>query len=177
MKRPGVLVATTLLVVLVLTVGVAWRRSGRADHSCTGTIGSATYHLDLAQGANARTIAAVASGAAVPHHAVTVALATALQESHLHNLAYGDRDSVGVFQQRPSQGWGTRDQLMDPAFAAGAFYRELERVPGWTTMSVTEAAQHVQRSSAPDAYAQWEPEARVLARILTGEVPGRLTCT
>jgi hypothetical protein len=176
-KRPGLLVVTALLVVIVIAAGVAWRISARSSPSCTATIGSATYRLDLAQGANARTIAEVGTRAGLPHHAVTVALATALQESRLHNLAYGDRDSVGLFQQRPSQGWGTRSQLMDPAFAAAAFFQALERVPGWTTMSVTDAAQHVQRSSAPDAYARWEAEARVLARILTGEVPERLICT
>ncbi len=177
MKRPALIVTTVLLVIVVITVGVAWARVGGADHRCTATIGSETYHLDLEQGANARTIAGVGRRAGLPNHAVTVALATALQESHLHNLTFGDRDSVGLFQQRPSQGWGTRDQLLDPAFAAAAFYRELQRVRGWTTMSVTAAAQHVQRSNAPDAYAQWEPEARVVARILTGEVPDRLICT
>ena len=177
MKRPALLVPAALLVVIAIAAGLVWRRSGGTDHSCTAKIGSETYRLDLEQGTNARTIAAVGRRANLPDHAVTVALATAMQESHLHNLAYGDRDSVGLFQQRPSQGWGTPEQLMDPAFAASAFYRELERVAGWSTMSVTGAAQHVQRSSAPDAYAQWEPEARVVARILTGEVPNHLMCT
>lgn len=171
------LVVTTLLVVIVIAAGVVWRLSANAAPSCIATVGSDTYHLDLSQGANARTIADAGMRAGLSHHAVTVAFATALQESQLHNLGYGDRDSVGLFQQRPSQGWGTRSQLMDPTYAANAFFRALGRVPGWTTMSVTDAAQHVQRSNAPDAYARWEAEARVLARILTGEVPERLICT
>ena len=82
----------------------------------------------------------------------------------------------GLFQQRPSQGWGTAEQLTTPTYAAAAFYRALGDVEGWETMSVTDAAQHVQRSAAPDAYAKWEAEARVLARILTGEVPDRIVC-
>ena len=82
------------------------------------------------------------------------ALAAAFQESGLHNLSHGDRDSLGLFQQRPSQGWGTPSQIMDPGYAAGAFYHRLAQVTGWQTTSVTDAAQQVQRSAAPDAYAQ-----------------------
>jgi hypothetical protein len=144
--------------------------------TCTATIGDETYHIDREQAANARTISEVAAETGVPNHAVTVALAAAFQESNLHNINHGDRDSVGLFQQRPSQGWGSPEQLTTPRYAAAAFYRALERVEGWETMTVTDAAQHVQRSAAPDAYAKWEPQARVLARILTGEVPNRLVC-
>jgi len=111
-----------------------------------------------------------------PHHAVTVALAAALQESLLRNLPGGDRDSVGLFQQRPSQGWGTPAQLTDPRYAAAAFYRALGRISGWSTMPVTDAAQRVQHSATPEAYANWEAEARVLARILTREVPETIVC-
>jgi hypothetical protein len=112
----------------------------------------------------------------MPDHAVTVALAASLQETQLRNLPYGDRDSVGLFQQRPSQGWGTNAQIMDPNYAASAFYDHLALVPGWQTMAVTEAAQLVQQSATPDAYANWETEARSLARALTGEVPAGLSC-
>jgi hypothetical protein len=171
------LVVLAALLVVAIGAGAAWRQLERAAPGCNATIGSETYTVDLDQAANARTIADQAARSGMPHHAVTVALAAAFQESKLRNLAYGDRDSIGLFQQRPSQGWGSPGQLADPAYAAGAFYRALARVDGWSTMSVTDAAQHVQRSSAPDAYAQWEPEARVLARILTGEVPDRLVCT
>jgi hypothetical protein len=112
----------------------------------------------------------------MPDHAVTIALATALQESGLHNLPVGDRDSAGLFQQRPSQGWGTRAQVLDPIYASTAFYQRLRAQPGWSELSVTEAAQVVQRSAIPSAYAQWEPRARAAAAALTGEAPGALTC-
>ncbi len=113
----------------------------------------------------------------LPHHAVTIALAAAaLQESKLHNISHGDRDSLGLFQQRPSQGWGTPSAAHDPELCRRAFYRELAKIQGWEAMSVTEAAQNVQRSAVPDGYASWEPEARVLARILTGEVPNQIVC-
>jgi hypothetical protein len=108
---------------------------------------------------------------------VTVALVTALQESKLHNLAYGDRDSLGLFQQRPSQGWGPADRILVPRLAAAAFYVRLRTIPNWQTLPVTVAAQAVQRSGFPSAYAQWEEQARVLASALTGEIPAGLACT
>ncbi|HLI74226.1 MAG TPA: hypothetical protein VKU86_10135, partial [Acidimicrobiales bacterium] len=125
---------------------------------------------------NAAIISAVAFRKAMPDHAVTVALAAALQESKLVDLPYGDQDSLGLFQQRPSQGWGTPGQILDPNYAASAFYDHLALVPGWETMPVTEAAQLVQRSADPSAYAVWAPEARALARALTGEVAGGMSC-
>jgi hypothetical protein len=99
-----------------------------------------------------------------------------LQESKLRDLDSGDRDSVGLFQQRPSQGWGTPDELRDPVFAATAFYQKLMEQPEWVSMPVTAAAQAVQRSGAPDAYAQWEPQARAAAAALSGQYPAALTC-
>jgi hypothetical protein len=139
-------------------------------------VGTSSYPLDLEQATNATTIAAVGKRMGMPDHAVTIALAAAFQESKMYNLPGGDLDSVGLFQQRPSQGWGTPSQIMKPTYAAGAFYTHLAKVPGWQTMSVTEAAQSVQRSAAPDAYAGWEPAARVLAQGLTGETPAGLAC-
>jgi hypothetical protein len=139
-------------------------------------VGKAFYPLALDQAANATTIAAVGKQLGLPDHAVTVALAAALQESELHNLPGGDLDSLGLFQQRPSQGWGTASQIMTPRYAALAFYRHLAVVPGWQGMSVTAAAQAVQRSAAPDAYAQWEPAARLLAEVVTGEAAAGLGC-
>jgi hypothetical protein len=132
--------------------------------------------LTLEQAANAATIAAVGKRLGMPDHAVTVALATALQESKLRNLDYGDRDSLGLFQQRPSQGWGTSAQVQDPVRASRAFYTHLGRIRGWQALPVTVAAQRVQHSAAPDAYAQWEDAARELARSLTGEVPAGFAC-
>ena len=112
----------------------------------------------------------------VPDRAVTIALATAIQESGLVNLRSGDRDSLGLFQQRPSQGWGTPDEILDPVGSTTTFYTALLKVPGWATLDVTEAAQEVQRSGFPEAYADHEPEARLLAVAFLGQAPGALTC-
>src|SRR3954471_22575660 len=111
------------------------------------TIGSGDTALLLAtdQSEDAATIAAVAKRLELPDHAVTIAIATALQESKLHNYPFGDRDSLGLFQQRPSQGWGRPVQLLTPAYAAEAFYRHLAQVEGWEALPVAEAAQQVQR--------------------------------
>ncbi len=103
---------------------------------------------------NARTIAQLGRDRGLPERAVVIALATAMQESSLRNLDYGDRDSLGLFQQRPSQGWGTPEQVQDPVYAAGIFYDRLLRVPGWETMRVTDAAQRVQRSAFGELYEQ-----------------------
>ena len=132
--------------------------------------------ITVEQAENATTIAAVGKRLGLPDHAVTVALATALQESGLRNLTYGDRDSLGLFQQRPSQGWGSRATVSTPRLAAASFFTHLQRIRGWQRLDVTDAAQRVQRSAAPDAYAQWERQARLLARALTGEVPAGLAC-
>jgi hypothetical protein len=140
------------------------------------TIGRTVYGLDLEQAANATTIAAIGKRLSMPDHAVTIALAAAFQESGLHNLDHGDLDSLGLFQQRPSQGWGTPAQIMSPRYAATAFYRRLMLVEGWQGLSVAAAAQGVQRSAAPNAYADWEQEARTLAIAMTGEAPAGLAC-
>jgi hypothetical protein len=143
---------------------------------CRASNGTSSYTLDEAQGANATTIAAVGKRVGLADHAVTIALAAALQESKLHNVSHGDLDSLGLFQQRPSQGWGTPAQILQPTYAAEAFYARLSKVDGWQALSVTSAAQAVQHSAAPDAYAGWEPEARVLAEALTGEVAAGFSC-
>jgi hypothetical protein len=135
------------------------------------TVTTTQYSITPDQAQNAAIIAAVALRKGMPDHAVTVALATALQESQLRNLSYGDMDSIGLFQQRPSQGWGTSAQIMDPNYSASSFYDHLVQMTGWQTMPVTEAAQLVQHSATPDAYATWETEARALARALTGDFP------
>ena len=105
-----------------------------------------------------------------------IAVATAYQESSLRNRPDGDRDSVGLFQQRPSQGWGTADEIIDPIYAAGKFYDALLDVPDWQTMPLTQAAQAVQYSAFPDAYAKWEPQATTLVRDLSGAEPLALNC-
>jgi len=120
--------------------------------ACAVASPSGRLRLSVEQAQNATTIAAVAKRDGLADRAVTVALAAALQESKLRNVAYGDLDSLGLFQQRPSQGWGAPAQLLVPSYAAGAFYAALVKVPGWGAMPVADAAQAVQRSAAGDAY-------------------------
>ena len=127
--------------------------------------------------ANARTIIQVGRRLGVPDRGIVVALAAAAQESGLRNLRYGDRDSIGIFQQRPSAGWGTNAQLLSVDYAARLFYggpsnpnagitRGLLEIAGWQNMSVTQAAQAVQLSAFPNAYAQWESGAWAWLRQL-----------
>jgi hypothetical protein len=137
----------------------------------------ATWTLAPEQADSAATIVGVGRRLGVPDRAVTVALATAIQESGLANLRGGDRDSLGLFQQRPSQGWGTQAQILDPVHATTAFYDALLQVPGWASMDVTQAAQRVQRSGYPEAYADHEPEARLMAVALLGQAPAAWTCS
>jgi hypothetical protein len=137
--------------------------------------------LDYEQMANAATVAATGVRLEMPDQAVVVALATALQESKLRNLPHlgdgNDHDSVGVFQQRPSQGWGSAEEIAQPRIAAERFYLALRGVDGWQEMRVTDAAQRVQRSAYPEAYEKWTPDANVLATALLGQAPGAVACT
>lgn len=128
------------------------------------------------QAGHAATIAAVAARRALPQRAATIGIATAIQESKLRNLPGGDRDSLGLFQQRPSQGWGTPQQIRDPVYAAERFYAALAQVKGWESLPLTEAAQRVQRSAFPTAYAAHEDEADVYAQALTGTRPAAVAC-
>jgi len=134
-------------------------------------VGAVTVPLSPSMQANAKIIISVGRSLGVPDYGLVIALATAAQESDLQNLSYGDRDSVGLFQQRPSTGWGTVAQLENPAYAAALFYggpsnpnkghtRGLLDIAGWQSMTVTQAAQAVQISGAPNAYAKWEASAR-----------------
>ncbi|CAN5517051.1 heavy metal transporter [soil metagenome] len=146
------------------------------DPGCAATVDGLTVDLSVEQAQNASLIAAVAIRRGLPARAVSIALATAYQESDLRNLDHGDRDSLGLFQQRPSQGWGTAAEVRDPDHAANAFYDALELVPGYRDLEITEAAQAVQRSGFPGAYADHEADARVLASALTGNSPEALAC-
>lgn len=170
------LVALAAVVTGVVVAARAFIGATSAAPGCTLGTGSGAVDLDPEQAADAATISAVALRLGLPDHAVTIALATALQESKLYNLDYGDRDSLGIFQQRTSQGWGTPAQLMDPAYAAKAFFTHLARIPGWEQLPISTAAQEVQHSADGSAYVQWEEEARALARALTGEIEAGLTC-
>ncbi|MFD5543958.1 heavy metal transporter [Streptomyces sp. NPDC127079] len=142
--------------------------SGRSDDT--------SYEFTPEQAVNAATIAAVGTGRGMPERAVAIALATSIQESGLRNIQHGDRDSLGLFQQRPSQGWGTKDQILDPAYAAGMFYAHLAKVPDYQSLPLTVAAQRVQRSGYPEAYAKHETDASLLAAALTGQAAATLTC-
>jgi hypothetical protein len=143
---------------------------------CTAEVDGHTVELDLEQAENAALITAVSIERGMPARAASIALATAFQESKLYNIDYGDRDSVGLFQQRTSQGWGTVPELMDPVYATNAFYDELVTIDGYREMEITEAAQAVQRSAYPDAYADHEEDGRALASALTGNSPRALWC-
>lgn len=128
-----------------------WRTSEQANYAALVAAGAGKYDL----GTNAS----------------TVGIATAIQESSLRNLDYGDRDSLGLFQQRPSQGWGTEEEVTNPHYSTRIFYKHLAQVDGWEDMRVTDAAQAVQRSGFPEAYEQHAPEAEAWARAFRGDEP------
>jgi hypothetical protein len=143
---------------------------------CQAGTGAQALSLDTDQAGIAATIAGVAARHKLPRRAVTIAYAAALQESGMHNLAYGDRDSVGVFQQRPSQGWGTASQLTDPIYATTRFFAALVRVPDYTKLPVDQAAQDVQRSADGSAYQQYAQVAAQLSGYFTGAAPHAVSC-
>ncbi len=189
-----VLVVTGALVILV--GGLASTEQSNQDQAQSGCVGGTNAvpagnlgpdgevpegsiaGFDTEQIQNARTIVAVGKQSGVPAYGWVIALATAMQESALRNLDYGDRDSVGLFQQRPVSGWGTVADIMNPVKSAQAFYgvaahtgnTGLLDIPGWRKMQVTAAAQAVQRSAFPLAYAQHEDEARALVAALADGV-------
>lgn len=125
---------------------------------------------------NAVVIVEVGHDLGIPPRGWVIAVATALQESGLRNLGHlgerNDHDSLGLFQQRPSQGWGTPEQILDPRYASTKFYEKLVTVEGWETMPLTRAAQAVQRSAYPDAYARHEPLAVAVVNAVAGGIAG-----
>jgi hypothetical protein len=165
-----------LLIAVAVLVGVAWdtRTSEVPLATAECRLPDTSLSVTPEQVANARTIAQVARDRGLPDRAVVIALATAQQESRLRNLDYGDRDSLGLFQQRPSQGWGTEAQVQDPVYAAGKFYDGLVQVPDWQNARLTDAADAVQRSAFPEAYGQWELMANELEAALKS---GSLSCS
>jgi len=177
-SRSRLTIVSVVLVVALVGGGLLlWGALRSGNQKAAGPpCRTGAFGLDLEQAGNATTIAGVGKRLDMPDHAVSIALATAMLESNLHNLTHGDRDSLGLFQQRPSQGWGTPAQILTPHRAAAAFYFRLARVPGWQVIPVTDAAQRVQRSALPHGYAHYEPKARALAEALTGEVAAGFTC-
>ncbi len=189
-RSVSVLATVGLLATLVYCAGRHWEPpplpgalplvGGGGPAGCVVSLDGHEVRLDAEQAANAATIAAVGVRLSMPDRGVVVALATAMQESQLRNLPHlgerNDHDSLGLFQQRPSQGWGTEEQVRDPRYAAERFYLALREVPGWQEMRVTDAAQRVQRSAFPEAYEKWAKDATVLATALLGRAGAALSC-
>ncbi|MGW0804338.1 hypothetical protein [Nonomuraea sp. NPDC002799] len=178
-------VITIAIIVIVLAVGISvglYHLLTRAtplvvpEAHCTVRTTGGVRDLDPEQAQISATIAAVAARRGLPERAVVIAYATAIQESKLSNLDYGDRDSVGVFQQRESQGWGKKKQLMDPVYATNKFFAALVKVKNYRKIPLAEAAQAVQRSAGGYAYAPHEEEAKILAAAFTGREPQAVHC-
>ncbi|WP_235854641.1 hypothetical protein [Nonomuraea aridisoli] len=178
----GVITIAVIVVVLAVAVSVGlYHLLKRApvvvrEAYCVVDTPVGVRELDPEQARISATIAAVAARRKLPERAVVIAYATALQESKLRNVDYGDRDSVGVFQQRESQGWGTKKQIMDPVYATNRFFAALVKVKNYRKLPLAEAAQAVQRSAGGYAYAPHEEEAKILAAAFTGKVPRALHC-
>ena len=175
-------VGRLLLLVIVAMVGGAGYfgytsfRTNFGQTSCRATALGQDFTFSPEQSANAATITAIALKRGLPARAATIANATAIQESKLRNIRFGDRDSLGLFQQRTSQGWGTEAQILDPVYATNKFYDALIKISGYQGMEITKVAQMVQRSASPQAYAEHEQEGRVLASTLAGHSPGGIGC-
>ncbi|GGU72468.1 hypothetical protein GCM10010275_03770 [Streptomyces litmocidini] len=176
-RRARYAAAFAVLLGLSAYVAVHQMTGSTGAPRCSVGDGDNRYEFTPEQASNAAVIAAVGTTRGLPERAVTIALATSLQESALRNIEHGDRDSLGLFQQRPSQGWGTAAQIMDPVYSSGKFYEGLEKVPGYSRLPLTVAAQRVQRSGFPQAYAKHEPDAALLSAALTGRSPAALICT
>jgi hypothetical protein len=182
-RRPLIALGVVIVIAGLIAVGayVAYNAYGRYVNrlltvpGCQAGTGVNAIGLDFGETADAATIAGVAARERLPREALTVAYATAWQESKLENPSYGDRDSVGIFQQRPSEGWGSRAQLEDPAYAARAFFGALVKIPGYAKLPVDVAAQDVQRSADGAAYEQYAQSGAALATDLTA-TPHAVTC-
>jgi hypothetical protein len=179
LKRRGISgISLVLAAVLVLGLYLAFKRASPLLESsgCEARGNGMLIALSTGQAGIAATIAGVAQRDALPVRAVTVAYAAAMQESKLQNLSYGDRDSVGVFQQRPSEGWGRRSQLENPVYATSRFFGALIKVPGYRRMPVYQAAQAVQHSADGYAYQQYQGMAEHMASAFTGRDPRAVWC-
>lgn len=178
MGRVAVAAIVAVAVVFVAVGFAVYREVGSSlfGEDCTADVNGHEVGLATEQAENAALIAAIGVERGLPARAVTIALATAIQESKLVNIDYGDRDSLGLFQQRPSQGWGTEEEILNPLLSTHKFYDALVEVDGYLDLSITEAAQAVQRSGHPDAYADHSVDAQALSSALTGRSPAAFTC-
>ena len=170
-----------LPLIVVMVVGAGYYgfttfQTNFGEPSCRATALGEDVTFSPEQSANAATITALSLKRGLPPRAATIAIATAIQESKLRNIRFGDLDSLGLFQQRPSQGWGTQKQILDPVYSTNKFYDALVKIDGYEGMTITQVAQKVQRSAYPDAYADHEHEGRVLASTLTGHSAGGIGC-
>ena len=174
-----------MVVLIAAGAGIFWWLRDRGltepvpgQQRCvaTATATNRSTVVDLDQAHFASIIAGVSVRRGLPPRAASIAIATAYQESGIRNLNYGDLDSVGLFQQRPSAGWGTKQQVMDPYYATGKFYDALVKINNWETDDINDVAQRVQNSGYPEAYRDHEADARVLASALTGQSPAGLSC-
>nr|WP_227873054.1 hypothetical protein [Brachybacterium ginsengisoli] len=173
-------------LVMVLLFGgiaggsyIALQRYGSPAHegTCVAEGLGTSHRYSTDRVANAALISAIAVDRELPPRAASIALATAYQESQLRNIDYGDRDSLGLFQQRPSQGWGTAEEIQDPVHSTNAFYDELVKIPAYESADINDVAQQVQRSGHPEAYRDHETEGRLYASALTGQSGANLRCT
>jgi len=175
-------IATSVLAALAVGVYLVVRSLGPVigpvliGSGCSAAAPHQSVLLDTQQAGIAATIAGVAHQQSMPRAAVTIAYATAMQESKLHDLTYGDQDSVGVFQQRPSQGWGPARKLENPIYATTKFFRALKAVHGYQTMPVYQAAQAVQHSADGSAYIQYERMAAEMTSAFTGQRSHAVYC-
>ena len=185
--RPTPLGVGCLVVALVLVAGAAvagltaLRDRGATppvpgQQRCVATSGDRSVALDLEQARLTSIIVGLSVRRRLAPRAASIAMATVYQETGIRNLDYGDRDSVGLFQQRPSQGWGSLQQVRDARYATRAFFEALEQVEGYQQMRVHVAAQRVQRSADGSAYAQHTDSARVLSAALTGRRAAVFSC-
>ncbi|CAN5380824.1 cobalt transporter [soil metagenome] len=177
-RRGAVAILVVIAAVVALAVGgrQLWDKARTAIRSDGCDFGS--YNLTLSRAQNASQMTSVVIKRALPERAAVLVLGAALQESKLDNIASGDgdRDSVGVLQQRPSQGWGSATNLANVSYATGKFLDALVKVPNWTTASLASVVQEVQVSADGTAYAKHEAEAQALADVLMGKTAAGVTC-
>ncbi len=176
-------VAAVLTSFAVLITVVAWAffphrpaAPGLPAQNCLAQTAAGNISLSHEQFGIAAIVAGVAFREGLGERGAAIGLATAWQESSLRNLDYGDRDSLGVFQQRSSQGWGTPEQIRDPYYATLTFYTAMQQLTQWESGDVNDIAQTVQRSGVPDGYRKHVENATALAQVLAGESPAAITC-
>lgn len=181
MRRVAILVSVVAALGLIAVGGVVVlavmnREPLPIDDRCTATAGGNSTTLDPERAYYAALISGVSVKRGLVPRAASIALATAFQESGMRNLDYGHSDSIGLFQQRPSKGWGTVEEIMDPWYSSATFYKALVKVSEWETGDINDIAQAVQRSAHPEAYRKHVSKARTLASSLTGETPASFSC-